>query len=144
MGLYLADFETKTKQAVKGFWKERSRASKKQEANGKADQGARSAVTGGKNMDGFVSLIQEITLGNGLTDDTIHLNRKALTLPGFFRPTKLWDMIIEWKRTRCCVGVQVTSRTLLWQQHEQPSRGSHWHSTRLLDGLPRTSLWRYS
>ena len=43
-------------------------------------------------MDGFIALMEDITRGNGLKDATIHLQRKTLTLPVFFRPTKLWDM----------------------------------------------------
>jgi len=94
MGLYLANYQAKTKQAVKGFWSGRDAARTKQIAAGKADQGERSAVTGGRNMDGFIALMEAITRGNGLKEATIHLNRKTLTLPGFFRPTKLWDMIV--------------------------------------------------
>jgi len=94
MGLYLANYEAKTKQAVKGFWSGRHAARTKQIASGKADQGERSSVTSGKNMDGFLSLVEDLTRGNGLKAATIHLQRKALTLPGFFRPTKLWDMVI--------------------------------------------------
>ena len=45
-------------------------------------------------MDGFISLLGDLTRGNGLRKATIHLQRRALTLPGYFRPTKLWDMII--------------------------------------------------
>lgn len=94
MGLYLANYEAKTKKAVKSFWNGRDQARMRQIATGKADQGERSAVTGGRNMDGFIVLMEDLTRGNGLKDATIHLQRKALTLPGFFRPTKLWDMIV--------------------------------------------------
>ena len=94
MGLYLANYEAKTKQAVKGFWSGRDLARVKQVTAGRSDQGERAAVTGGKNMNGFIALMEDITLGNGLKEATIHFERKALTLPGFFRPTKLWDMTI--------------------------------------------------
>jgi hypothetical protein len=94
MGLYLANYKAKTQQAVKGFWLGRDQARTKQIAAGKTDQGERSAVTGGRNMDGFIALMVDITRGNGLKKAAIHLERKALTLPGFFRPTKLWDMVI--------------------------------------------------
>ena len=94
MGLYLANSEAKTKAAIKAFWKGRSAAHSKQIESGKADQGERSAVTGGKNMDGFISLIADLVHGNGLKSADIHLRRKALTLPGYFRPTKLWDLLV--------------------------------------------------
>lgn len=94
MPLHLANYEAKTRKAVKAFWTGRSAASIKQAAAGKADQGERAAVTGGKNMDGFISLVTDLVRGNGLKSADIHLQRKALTLPGFFRPTKLWDLVI--------------------------------------------------
>ncbi|MCX6880264.1 MAG: PaeR7I family type II restriction endonuclease [Verrucomicrobia bacterium] len=97
MGLYLANSETKTKAAVKAFWKGRSAAHSKQVASGKADQGERSAVTGGKNMDGFISLVADLVKGNGLKTAEIYLQRKVLTLPGYFRPTKLWDMLVVYR-----------------------------------------------
>ena len=94
MGLFLANYEAKARKAVKTFWSSRQQAKVKQAESGKSDQGERSAVTSGKNMDGFIRLMAEITRGNGLESAEIHLQRRALTLPGFFRPTKLWDMLI--------------------------------------------------
>jgi hypothetical protein len=63
-------------------------------AAGKSDQGERPGVTSGKNMDGFLKLVEEVVKQNGLTHAEICLERRALTLPGYFRPTKLWDMLI--------------------------------------------------
>jgi hypothetical protein len=94
MGLYLANYSTRTKAAVKGFWSGREAARTRQATSGKADQGERSAVTAGKNMDGFISLMGDLVRGNGLENATLHLQRRALSLPGYFRPTKLWDMIV--------------------------------------------------
>ena len=94
MPLDLANYEAKAKAAIKAFWKGRHAASTKQAASGRADQGERSAVTGGKNMDGFISLMRDLVRDNGIKSAEIHLERKALTLPGYFRPTKLWDMLI--------------------------------------------------
>jgi type II restriction enzyme len=45
-------------------------------------------------MDGFLSLIIDIIRLNGLDSAQIHMNRAMLTLPGFFRPTKLWDILV--------------------------------------------------
>jgi hypothetical protein len=45
-------------------------------------------------MDGFLSLIIDIIRANGLDNAEIHLKRSVLTLPGFFRPTKLWDLLV--------------------------------------------------
>jgi type II restriction enzyme len=79
---------------VKAFWGNRAAAVAKQKELGRADQGERAGVTAGKNMDGFIALIQDVIRANGLTDAHMMLERRLLTLPGFFRPTKLWDLLI--------------------------------------------------
>jgi hypothetical protein len=94
MPLDLADYEAKARSAVKKFWSGRKKAAKKQRAGGKTDQGERGAVTAGNNMNGFVDLVVDIVHANGLPDAEIRLQRKLLTLPGFFRPTKLWDLLV--------------------------------------------------
>ena len=45
-------------------------------------------------MNGFVDLIAELLREAGLEDATIHRRRNSLCLPGFFRPTKNWDLIV--------------------------------------------------
>jgi hypothetical protein len=45
-------------------------------------------------MDGFVSLVTDIVRANGLAHAEIYLERAVLTLPGYFRPTKLWDLLV--------------------------------------------------
>jgi hypothetical protein len=45
-------------------------------------------------MDGFLKLIEAVVIANGLKNADICLERRTLTLPGYFRPTKLWDMLI--------------------------------------------------
>jgi hypothetical protein len=45
--------------AVKTFWSTRSLQAKKQTQDGRSDQGSRGSVTGGKQMDGFVTLIRD-------------------------------------------------------------------------------------
>ena len=94
MPLFLANYDSTARKAVKAFWSGRDEAKLKQASTGKSDQGERAAVTAGKNMNGFISLMVELVRGNGLKMADIHLSRRVLTLPGFFRPTKLWDMII--------------------------------------------------
>ena len=94
MALDLANYEKKTKDAVKAFWDNREKARKKQIEAGKVDQGERSGVTGGKNLDGFIALILDIVRANGLGHADIHQSRALVTLPGYFRPTKLWDLVV--------------------------------------------------
>jgi hypothetical protein len=97
MALDLVDYEKKARDAVKAFWGNREAARQKQIESGKADQGERAGVTAGKNMDGFLALVLDIIKANGLIHAEIHQNRAMLTLPGYFRPTKLWDLLVTYK-----------------------------------------------
>ncbi len=90
----LVDYDRKAREAVQLFWKNRDTAQQKQVESGKADQGERAGVTAGQNMDGFIAMIINIVHANGLAHADIHQERSALTLPGFFRPTKLWDLLV--------------------------------------------------
>jgi len=94
MAIDLAEYDIKAKEAVKTFWMTREQARQKQAQAGKSDQGERAGVTAGKNMDGFISLVKDIVCANGLEDADIHQERRVLTLPGYFRPTKLWDLLV--------------------------------------------------
>ncbi|MDE2811062.1 MAG: PaeR7I family type II restriction endonuclease [Gemmatimonadota bacterium] len=94
MAIDLANYEQKAREAVKIFWESREQAQQKQTKAGKADQGERAGVTAGKNMDGFLALVVDIVRANGLDNAEIHQERRVLTLPGYFRPTKLWDLLV--------------------------------------------------
>ena len=94
MALDLANYEQKAREAVQAFWSNREQARQKQIDAGKADQGERAGVTAGKNMDGFLALVVDIVRANGLDNAEIHQERRVLTLPGYFRPTKLWDLLV--------------------------------------------------
>lgn len=94
MALDLADYETKAQEAIKAFWGNREIAKKKQEEAGRIDQGERAGVTGGKNLDGFIALILDLVEANGLGHADLHRTRALVTLPGYFRPTKLWDLLV--------------------------------------------------
>jgi hypothetical protein len=80
-------------EAIAHYWLTRQKQSKKQSTVGRSDQGARSAVTGGAQMDGFISLITDLIIEAGAEKRDIFYN-KHLELPGFFRPTKEWDLLL--------------------------------------------------
>jgi hypothetical protein len=80
-------------QAVAHYWKTRAAQRAKQEQSGSADQGRRSAVTGGAQMDGFIDLFTELITDCGIGEQYI-FRKKAIELPGFFRPTKKWDLLV--------------------------------------------------
>jgi hypothetical protein len=82
----------RTAKAVAHYWNTRATQRKKQENEGKADQGLRSAVTGGAQMDGFIELFTELVTEAGIPDRYV-FHKKTLELPGYFRPTKEWDLL---------------------------------------------------
>ena len=94
MSIEMPDFDTNIREAVRAFWGIRDMARQRQLASGKADQGERASVTAGKNMDGFLSIVRQLVVANGLPDAQVQVSRKLLTLPGYFRPTKVWDVVV--------------------------------------------------
>mgnify|MGYP000265315286 CR=1 FL=1 len=95
MSIEIGDYPKNVEKAVRQFWKSRKGATSKQLESGKADEGNRSAVTGGKNLDGFADLLIELVKKNGLKDAEIHSS--STTLPGYFRATKDWDLLITYQ-----------------------------------------------
>jgi len=88
----------RTAKAVARYWQTRVAQRKKQETGGKADQGLRSAVTGGVQMDGFIDLFTELVIQTGIPRHCI-FRKKTVVLPGFFRPTKEWDLLVVREQT---------------------------------------------
>lgn len=71
MAIDLADYDRKARASVKAFWRNREKARQKQIEAGTSDQGERAGVTGGKNMDGFLSLVKDLVTANGLGLQTV-------------------------------------------------------------------------
>lgn len=109
MGIDLSDYETKTAEAVRLFWVTRTAASRKQAESGQLDQGERSGVTSGKNMDGFVRLVADLVAANGMHDAVVHTSRAVVTLPGYFRPTKDWDVVVT-REDRLIAAIELKSQ----------------------------------
>jgi len=81
--------------AVRHFWQTRRRQGSKQgTASGRRDYGSRTEVTGGKHLDGFANLLRDLLVESGLPDAAIFRQRSKVVLPGFFRPTKQWDLLV--------------------------------------------------
>ena len=85
-------YSDKVAEAVEHFWRIRLKQDKSQgSTSGKRDAGNRSAVTGGAQLDGFIHLLGSILEDAGLPNHTIF--KKKTVLPGYFRPTKNWDLV---------------------------------------------------
>lgn len=93
MTIILDNLSNRVGQAVGSYWITRESQKKRQKISGRKDQGARGAVTGGAQMDGFITLLTEILQEAGINQKHI-FRKKRMELPGFFRPTKKWDLIV--------------------------------------------------
>ncbi len=89
----MGELDNRVSEAVKVFWDTRTNQNAKQGAVGQRDAGARSAVTGGKQMNGFLKLVQDLLLRAGCPTDALHLE-KRVELPGWFRAEKKWDLVV--------------------------------------------------
>jgi len=79
--------------AVSHYWDTRLSQQQKQEKRGKVDYGLRGAVTGGAQMDGFIELFTRLVTSTGLNAKFVQ-RKRSLELPGYFRPTKEWDLLV--------------------------------------------------
>ncbi len=86
--------EKELREAVKHFWTTRkSQATKQGTKTGLQDAGARAAVTGGRQMDGFIDLVRSLLCRNGFEEARIFCRRR-IEIPGWYRPEKQWDLLI--------------------------------------------------
>ena len=104
----LQDLSARAQQAVAHYWLTRTSQRRRQEKAGKADQGLRSAVTGGAQMDRFVDLFSDLIADAGIPPEFI-FRKRAVELPGFFRPTKEWDLLVV-KERRLIAAIEAKSQ----------------------------------
>jgi hypothetical protein len=62
-------------------------------SSGVRDTGLRSAVTGGAQLNGFIALFEELLAEAGLGRANVFTGRSETVVPGFYRPTKAWDLV---------------------------------------------------
>lgn len=87
------DLDKQMKLAVKQFWKKRASQGTDQVNRGKPYQGNRGTVTGGGHLNGFINLIRTALIESGCDESWIITGPK-MEVPGFFRPTKKWDLLV--------------------------------------------------
>jgi len=97
LALDLVDYQRKAGDAVMAFWGNRDASEEKQVGSGKTDRSERASVASADNLDGFSALILDLVRANGLVRAEIHQKGVAPALPGYFRPTKLWDLLVTHK-----------------------------------------------
>lgn len=101
--------DRKLRQAIQHFWSTRETQAQKQgAATGLRDAGRRTAVTGGHQMDGFISLVRDFLCENGLAKTDVHCEAR-LELPGWYRPEKKWDLLVV-SRGQLLAGIEFKSQ----------------------------------
>ncbi len=86
--------------AVAHFWERRGRATAAEDV---AYAGRRAEVVGGKQLDGFLFTLREQLVAGGVSESHIYMRRSLTHLPGFFRATKMWDLIVTTDSELCAV-----------------------------------------
>lgn len=89
----MAENFAQLREAVRLFWSKRGDQDAAQGSQGGRDRGGRAAVTGGRQMDGFVDLVASLLEGAGAPAGSI-FRRSRLELPGWFRAEKKWDLLV--------------------------------------------------
>lgn len=89
----LSELPRYVREAIRFYWKTRAKQLEKQAGAGVKDQGFRSAVTGGAQMDGFIELLTKLVIEAGIDRSHVYY-REFLELPGYFRPTNKWDFLV--------------------------------------------------
>ena len=82
-------------EAIQYFWEQRSR----QAATARGGEGQGRNVRGGMHLDGVQASIVTLMMNHGVAASDIFTNcalhkTGKLELPGFFRPTKQWDLLV--------------------------------------------------
>lgn len=119
MNKVLGYLEESLAEAVAQYWVTRESQQSKQKAHGVSDAGRRSAVTGGAQMDGFIELFTALILDTGIPGDGI-FRKTAVELPGYFRPTKEWDLVVV-KNGNLVAAIEAKSQV-------GPSFGNNFHN----------------
>ena len=88
MGLNLEGFDELAARAVKYHWEVRSGEHLEK---GKSPQ---HAIRAGKHLDGIIDLLEIMAKQNGPNDLEIHRQKAYVALPGFYRATKEWDLVV--------------------------------------------------
>lgn len=94
MPLVLDDLDARVRASVRQFWKAQADALKAQKRSKKKDTGRRGALTSGRHLAAFATLIRELVAANGLPESDVRTAGDEVTIPGYFRATKSWDLVV--------------------------------------------------
>lgn len=89
----MKDLNVCVAEAVANYWCSLATHTQEQKSAGDADQIMQSTATNCAQMDGFIDLFSETIARAGIPEHFIFRGKTA-ELPGFFRPTTEWDLIV--------------------------------------------------
>ena len=89
----MPELDSRIREAVRHFWRTRDQQSTAQGSEATRDRSRRGAVTGGKQMDGFIRLVRTLLIDAKVPETCIAID-KRIELPGWFRAEKKWDLVI--------------------------------------------------
>ncbi len=89
MRTYTREFE----ESVRDYWRVRAGQRRSQEERGIVDVGSRAETTGGRQMESLTRLVAQVFVDEGFPEESVK-TRKGLDLPGYYRPTKEWDLLV--------------------------------------------------
>jgi len=97
------ELNIKIGKAVKLFWD-----TKQKQLLASGDSSNRGAVTGGKQMDGFIDMLKGIAMEQGIPEECIYT--KNTYIPGFFRSSKDWDFLIISPNKKLITAIELKSQ----------------------------------
>ncbi|MBQ8713256.1 MAG: hypothetical protein IJ551_10640 [Prevotella sp.] len=97
------DYSVQKAQAVSFFWN-----TKQRQLSDSGDSSNRGAVVGGKQMDGFVELLKTVAIDSGIPSEFIITDKNYL--PGYFRSSKDWDMLIIAPSGKLIAAIELKSQ----------------------------------
>lgn len=101
------ELDLRVREAIRQMWGVRAAQAAKQFASGKRDAGSRGTATGGRHLDAFSGLLAELAQAAGFQPTEIRF-RSGVEVPGFYRPTKQWDLVVI-RDDRLCAAVELKS-----------------------------------
>ncbi len=103
-----AETDLRIRVAVQHYWEARKGQAQRQIEAGSSDAGTRGEVLGGQHLDGFASLLVEVIRAAGFGDSEIRMSA-GVDLPGYFRPTKKWDLVVV-RDKKLCAAIEMKSQ----------------------------------
>ena len=97
------DYSAMIAEAVSFFWNR-----KQKQLSESGDSSNRGAVVGGKQMDGFIGLLKKVACDAGVPSEYIITDKNYL--PGFFRSSKDWDMIVVAPSGKLIAAIELKSQ----------------------------------